>query len=128
ALRGAGTLPVSARSAAPARGPEMRMTAMAAGPRPEERAKMVERSDIAAQVSAAEEGGSRGGGFRHGRACPGHPRLASVSRKERKTRLPAPSAGMTPRLARGTRKSRAQNQTGNIPSGDFNSHTTPSGS
>jgi transposase len=28
-------------SAAPARGPDMRMTAIAAGPRPEDRAKMV---------------------------------------------------------------------------------------
>jgi hypothetical protein len=51
-LRGEGILPVSARSAAPARGPEMRITAMAAGPRPELRAKMVGRSGIEAQVSA----------------------------------------------------------------------------
>ena len=44
AWRGAGILPVSAFSAAPARGPEMRTTAIAAGARPEERAKMVSRS------------------------------------------------------------------------------------
>ena len=41
AWRGAGSLPMSAASAAPARGPEMRTTAIAAGGRPEERAKMV---------------------------------------------------------------------------------------
>ena len=41
--RGAGILPMSAFSASPARGPEMRTTAIAAGPRPEERAKMVSR-------------------------------------------------------------------------------------
>ena len=44
AARGEGILPVSAFSAAPARGPEMRMTAIAAGGRPEERAKMVSRA------------------------------------------------------------------------------------
>ncbi len=54
AWRGAGILPDRIFSAAPAREPEMRTTAIAAGPRPEERAKMVSRwgSDIAAQVSA----------------------------------------------------------------------------
>ena len=56
AWRGAGILPARIFSAAPARGPEMRTTAIAAGRRPEERAKMVSRcgSDIAAQVSAGE--------------------------------------------------------------------------
>ena len=59
ASRGAGTLPVSAFSASPAAGPEMRTTAIATGGRPEERAKMVSRrgSDIAAQVSAGERSG-----------------------------------------------------------------------
>ncbi len=57
ALRGSGILPASALSASPARGPEMRTTAMAAGGRPEERAKMVGRSGIAAQVSAAGRAG-----------------------------------------------------------------------
>ena len=41
ALRGSGIFPVSALSASPARGPDMRTTAIAAGGRPEERAKMV---------------------------------------------------------------------------------------
>ena len=41
ALRGSGILTPSAVSASPARGPEMRTTAIAAGGRPEERAKMV---------------------------------------------------------------------------------------
>ena len=54
ALRGSGILPVSAFSASPARGPEMRTTAIAAGPRPEERAKMVGRSvDIHGWFSAS---------------------------------------------------------------------------
>ena len=44
ALRGSGMRPVSAFSASPARGPEMRTTAIAAGGRPEERAKMVSRA------------------------------------------------------------------------------------
>ena len=43
-LRGSGTRPISALSAAPARGPEMRTTAIAAGGRPEESAKMVSRA------------------------------------------------------------------------------------
>ena len=38
ALRGSGILPVSALSASPARGPEIRTTAMAAGGRPEDSA------------------------------------------------------------------------------------------
>ena len=46
ALRGSGTRPISFSSATPARGPEMRTTAIAAGGRPEERAKMVERSGM----------------------------------------------------------------------------------
>jgi hypothetical protein len=41
ARRASGTRPISARSAAPACGPEMRTTAIAAGGRPEESAKMV---------------------------------------------------------------------------------------
>ena len=52
-----GQLPASALSASPARGPEMRTTAIAAGGRPEERAKMVSeevtRALIAQRVRAA---------------------------------------------------------------------------
>lgn len=47
-------------SAAPARGPEMHTTAMAAGPRPEDRAKMVGREDIATNGSAGRGQGSIG--------------------------------------------------------------------
>ena len=40
-LRGSGSLPASASAHRPARGPDMRTTAIALGGRPEERAKMV---------------------------------------------------------------------------------------
>ena len=50
-------LPVRACSASPAPEPEMRTTAIAAGPRPEERAKLVGRTEsaIATPASAAGE-------------------------------------------------------------------------
>src|SRR5262249_58214800 len=44
ARRACGTRPISCSSATRARGPEMRTTAIAAGGRPEERAKMVSRT------------------------------------------------------------------------------------
>ena len=59
--RGSGTLTPTASSAARARGPAMRMTAMAAGGRPEDKAKMVSRlgSLIAPRTSAVGQGRSR---------------------------------------------------------------------
>ena len=68
ALRGSGILTPSVVSASPARVPEMRITAMAAGGRPEDRAKMVGRSVIAAQVNAAGRVGQ--GPVRHVRERP----------------------------------------------------------
>ena len=51
ARRGSGTRPVSFSNATRACGPEIRITAIAAGGRPDERAKMVSRSvPIAFQV------------------------------------------------------------------------------
>ena len=53
ARRGSGSLPPSASSASPARGPEMRTTAIAAGGRPEERAKMVDCAGSVITVTEA---------------------------------------------------------------------------
>src|SRR4249919_499448 len=55
ARRAAGTRPISVSSARPARGPEIRTTATAAGGRPEERAKMVSRSLDMSKIASSPQ-------------------------------------------------------------------------
>ena len=59
AWRGEGRRPISACNAAPARGPEMRITAIAAGGRPEERAKMVGLEALGMRTDVAGFGPNR---------------------------------------------------------------------